>query len=172
LKRKIKKAGMKRAVRINLIARCGAAHASFIRRHLQLAHEILRPPLQDLSIALVGDREMSDLHLRFMAIAGPTDVLTFPLEMDSAGNILSGEVIICVPEARRRVVELSTQLPCELLLYAIHGMLHLSGYDDRTARDFKVMHRTEDDLLTKLGIGPVFASPAMKPERPGKQKVR
>jgi probable rRNA maturation factor len=120
---------------------------------------LLRPPLTELSLALVGDRVMSDLHRRFMSIDGPTDVLTFPLEMDSAGKTIGGEVVICVPEARRRAREHGIPLPHELLLYAVHGVLHLSGYDDRTAMEYKVMHRTEDDLLSRLGIGPVFQPP-------------
>jgi probable rRNA maturation factor len=45
----------------------------------------------------------------------------------------------------------------EVLLYAIHGMLHLLGHDDKTARGYRTMHRTEDELLTELGLGPVFA---------------
>jgi ssRNA-specific RNase YbeY (16S rRNA maturation enzyme) len=44
----------------------------------------------------------------------------------------------------------------ELLLYALHGMLHLSGFDDRTDRDFALMHRTEDSILESLGFAPVF----------------
>jgi hypothetical protein len=40
-------------------------------------------------------------------------------------------------------------------------MLHLSGYDDRTRGGFDRMHRTEDRILTKLGVGPVF-----RPENP------
>jgi probable rRNA maturation factor len=123
---------------------------------------MLQSPLEELSIALVGDRQMSDLHLRFVSIAGPTDVLTFPLELDDAGSAISGEVVICVPEARRRTREHGTRLAHELLLYSIHGMLHLAGYDDRTDREYNQMHRIEDDLLSRLGIGPVFAPPRAK----------
>ena len=99
---------------------------------------------------------MSKLHERFMAISGPTDVLTFPLELDKKGLAISGEIVICVPEARRRAPEQGNSIPNELLLYAVHGLLHLCGHDDRTAREFEIMHRIEDDLLCKLGVGPVF----------------
>ena len=144
------------SLRINIAAQCGASHSAFIKRQLKLAHRMLPSPLAELSIALVGDRRMSELHFRFMSIAGPTDVLTFPLEIDAKGNATSGEVVICVPQGRRRAREHGNSLANELLLYALHGMLHLSGYDDRTAREFTLMHRTEDDLLSRLGIGPVF----------------
>ena len=105
-----------------------------------------------MSIVLVNDRLMSDLHVQFMNIPGPTDVLTFPMDETS------GEIAICVPEARRRSKENQTKLQNELLLYAIHGMLHLCGMDDRTRRGFEQMHRMEDQILEKIGVGKVFAS--------------
>jgi rRNA maturation RNase YbeY len=154
------------SLRISIRAQRGAEHARFLRHQLQSAHGLLRSPLAELSIALVGDRRMSDLHSRFMSIAGPTDVLTFPLEIDEGGHATSGEVVICVPEAERRVDETGVPLAHELLLYAIHGMLHLSGYDDGTAREYKIMHRKEDDLLSLLGIGPVFQPPGFRVSNP------
>jgi probable rRNA maturation factor len=147
------------SLRISIRAHCGAAHAPFLRRQIKIAHGILGPPLTELSLALVGDRMMSELHRRFMSIDGPTDVLTFPLEVDSKGKTIGGEVVICVPEARRCAKRHGIPLPHELLLYAVHGVLHLAGYDDRTALDFKTMHRIEDDLLSRMGIGPVFQPP-------------
>jgi hypothetical protein len=48
----------------------------------------------------------------------------------------------------------------ELLLYAVHGMLHLCGYDDRTDRDFAAMHRREDHILSRLGVGAIFGAGA------------
>ncbi len=138
---------------------CTAPHrqfSSFLRKHIVAAHGIVRPPLSELSLALVGDQKMADLHLQFMNIPGPTDVLTFPLESDKRGRPVSGEVIICVPEARRRCRETGGKLREELLLYALHGLLHLCGYDDRTDRAFQAMHRKEDQILRKIGVGPVF----------------
>ncbi|MBV8782430.1 MAG: rRNA maturation RNase YbeY [Phycisphaerae bacterium] len=135
-------------------------HVPFVRRYLKRAHAELAPPLAELSLAFVGDRVMCQLHERFMSLSGPTDVLTFPLETDSRSRITSGELIICVPEARRRAKALGVPLAHEMLLYAIHGMLHLSGFDDRTARQFSAMHREEDRLLKAIGIGAVFAAAA------------
>jgi probable rRNA maturation factor len=156
----------------------GARYVPFVRRHLRAAHQILRPALKELSVALVGDRKMSDLHERFMGIAGPTDVLTFPLDADGRGRPVAGEVVVCVPEARRRAKAEGVPVERELLLYALHGMLHLCGYDDRTDASFRAMHRTEDQILTRLGVGPVFApgrkTPAGGPPRrtPGNDAPR
>jgi rRNA maturation RNase YbeY len=137
-------------------AAAGKRHAAFLRRHLRAAHRILKPPLNELSLALVGDARMSALHQQFMGIAGPTDVLTFPLDVDARGRAAAGEVVVCVPEAVRRSRETGVAVERELLLYALHGLLHLCGYDDRTQPGYRRMHRREDMILTQLGVGPVF----------------
>ena len=111
----------------------------------------------EISVALVGDRRMSELHERFMGIAGPTDVLTFELEHDGRGRVVAGEVVVCVPHAVRAARRSGVAVRKEVLLYALHGMLHLCGFDDRTDRDFVRMHQREDDILKKLGVGVVFA---------------
>lgn len=121
------------------------------------------PPLVELSVALVGDRRMANLHEQFLGIGGPTDVLTFSMEVDEVGHVLAGEVVICVPEARREAKRRNIPLERELLLYALHGMLHLCGYDDRTAADFRMMHHTEDEILKRLGVGAVYERARKEP---------
>jgi len=137
---------------LSIQASVGRAHETFLRKHLRRVIPLLAHRLSDVSIALVNDATMSDLHQRFMNLPGPTDVLTFPL--DDSGN---GEIVICVPEAARRAKQHRSSVRNELLLYAIHGMLHLCGMDDRTQRGFQQMHRMEDQILTKIGVGAVFA---------------
>src|SRR5687768_14096607 len=110
-----------------------------------------------MSVALVGDRRMAALHERFIGIAGPTDVLTFELDHDARGGVTAGEVVVCVPHALREARRRGSRARDEVLLYALHGMLHLCGYDDRTDRDFVKVHRREDQILRALGVGAVFA---------------
>ena len=145
---------------IEITGRTGLAHAAYLKRHLMRAQAILRPALREFSLALVGDRHMAELHEAFMDVPGSTDVLTFELDHDARGRVTAGEVVVCVPyalrEARRRKVPARN----ELLLYALHGMLHLCGYDDRTDRDFATMHLREDEILNQLGVGAVFAPTA------------
>jgi len=154
-----------RALKLEITAPVGKAHIPFLRAKLQAAHKILRPSLKELSLALVNDSAMSKLHEQFMSIAGPTDVLTFPIDEDSRGRIISGEVVVCVPEARRQARVMGTTVQREVLLYALHGMLHLCSFDDRTAAGFQEMHRTEDEIFKRLGVGPVFAPEARKVKR-------
>jgi probable rRNA maturation factor len=160
------------ALDLSFHAAIGRQYVRFIRRHLTAAHQQLDSALTELSVALVGDARMSSLHKQFMNIAGPTDVLTFPLDLDHKNRVTSGEIVICVPEAIRQSKKIGTRVDHELLLYALHGMLHLCGYDDTTDAAFRQMHRMEDKILTQLGLGPIFARPASgnarKTNRPGR----
>jgi probable rRNA maturation factor len=145
------------AFELAIHAAAGREYVPYLRRHLRRAREMIKSPLAKMSLVLVGDAPMSRLHERHMKLSGPTDVLTFPLETDSRGRATAGEVYVCVPEARRQARRHGTDVAPELLLYAVHGMLHLSGMDDRTEKDFRRMHRKEDKILARLGVGPVFA---------------
>lgn len=143
---------------LTITARAGRAHLRFLRKSIRRAHGLLHSPLRELSIALVGDSQMSVLHERFMNDAAPTDVLTFALDQNGRGKALSGEIVINVAEALRQSRRRGIPLQNELLLYALHGMLHLKGMDDRTDSQYRRMHRLEDRILTKLGVGAVFNS--------------
>ena len=140
-------------------ATVGQTYVPYLRRYLRKAHVILQPPLRELSLALVNDQAMARLHQEFMSISGPTDVLTFPLETNRGGRPTDGEIVICVPQARRQAKLRGIAVRDELLLYALHGLLHLSGFDDRTDRDYRKMHAAEDAILQKLGVGAIFNRP-------------
>src|SRR5262249_24906448 len=139
-----------------------------IKLFLAKASKILRTPLKDLSVILIDDEEMSDLHRRFMNDPSTTDVMTFPIDVDRRGRAVGGEVYVCIPQARRQAKAVKTTVGREVILYALHGLLHLCGSDDRTPEEYRRMHRREDQILTRLGIGPVFAPTA--PSRPKKRR--
>jgi probable rRNA maturation factor len=143
--------------KVSVNAQLAKSSAPQLARQLRRAHAMLKPPLAELSVALIDDAQITELHDRYMGIDSPTDVLTFELDHDGRGHVTSGEVVVCVPEARRQAKQRGTSVYDELLLYALHGMLHLCGYDDRTAAGFRRMHAMEDRILTRLGVGPVFA---------------
>ena len=115
---------------------------------------------------------MSRLHERHLGIGGPTDVLSFELEHDGRGRVIGGEVIVCVTEARRQARRRGTNVESEMLLYALHGILHLAGFDDTTASGYRAMHQMEDDILTRLGVGPVFTPKNSPPRRGERRKGR
>lgn len=101
---------------------------------------------------------MAALHKEFLDVEGPTDVLTFDHEHARDGRCLVGEIVLCVPFARRAAVRRGTELERELLLYALHGVLHLSGFDDLTTSKYETMHAEEDRILAAIGVGAVFAA--------------
>jgi probable rRNA maturation factor len=104
----------------------------------------------DLSLSLVDDREIADLHGRFSADPTPTDVLAFPLGDGSAGP--AGEVIVSVETAAREARARGLAVRNEVLLYAVHGVLHLRGYDDHAPADARRMDRRTLALLRALGV--------------------
>ncbi len=114
-----------------------------------------------LSVAVVGARAMTTLHQQFLHVPGSTDVLTFDLGSNRPAGYLDAEVVVCADVARRYAAARghTQQAACaELALYVVHGILHLAGYDDDTPRGFERMHRREDELLSQVGLGPVFRS--------------
>ena len=81
----------------------------------------------ELSVSFVSDREMEDLHVRYMDLSGPTDVLSFPLgDMDEDGVKVLGDVIIAPSVAAQNN---PGDPAAELRLLLVHGILHILGYD-------------------------------------------
>ncbi len=148
----------------------GNSHRAFLRNQLKRAHPLARSALRELSVAIVGDATMTRLHRRFMRIDGPTDVLSFEIETDRKGQVIAGEIVLCLPEAIRQARRRRIHPRRELLLYAIHGLLHLSGYDDKTEKDFRQIHRMEDRILRSLGVGTTFAQPIKPPDSPTRRR--
>jgi probable rRNA maturation factor len=146
-----------RAFDVTVTAAAGKPYAAALRRHLEAACGLAPRPPREISLALVGNTRMATLHEQFLGIPGPTDVLTFELDYDSRGRVTAGEIVVCVPYALKTAKRLGHRPADELLLYAVHGLLHLCGHDDRNDAGFRRMHRLEDQILTKLGVGAVFA---------------
>lgn len=96
--------------------------------------------LDEVSVVLVSDRRMADLHRRFLQESGPTDVITFQ----------HGEIFVSTGTARRQARSFGTSLEHELRLYIVHGLLHLCGFDDKDAGSAAKMKRTQEKLVAKL----------------------
>lgn len=112
-----------------------------------------------LSVTLIDDPEMARLHGEYCDDPTTTDVLTFDLNVpDQAEGHIEGDLVVCREEAERQAATRGHDARTELLLYAIHGLLHLLGEDDRDPESFERMHRREDELFSALGFPPVFKS--------------
>jgi probable rRNA maturation factor len=103
---------------------------------------------EELSIALVSDREMRALNRRWRRKDRPTDVLSFPLL--EPGSL--GDVVISLDTARRQAREGGWPLAAELRRLLAHGILHCRGYDHEEPPDARKMAAAERRLLGKEGM--------------------
>jgi len=102
----------------------------------------------ELCFHFVESKEMARLNEQFLQHVGPTDVITFDHGEGQPG--LHGEIFICPEIASAQAREFRTSLPEELVRYAIHGLLHLQGQDDRSPALRKRMKHEEDRIVGSL----------------------
>jgi probable rRNA maturation factor len=102
-----------------------------------------RPLPESLSViqfVLVGRSTMTRVHADFLDDATETDVITFPY----------GEILVCPAVAQDRAVQFGLEVETEILLYCLHGLLHLTGFDDATPALAKEMANAQDKLLQRV----------------------
>lgn len=102
----------------------------------------------DMSIAIVDDEMIRQLNRQYLQHDCPTDVLSFLLERQ-AGHV-EGEIIASAETAVRESVQYGWSAHEELLLYVIHGALHLLGYDDQAPEQSQVMRAKEQEYPLDL----------------------
>lgn len=104
----------------------------------------------EINVAVVDDPTIRQLHRKYLGQDEPTDVLSFVLENSEA--CLEGEVIVSAETALAAAPRFGWPAPDELLLYVIHGTLHLVGYDDTTPEKQAEMRRKEQSYLARFGL--------------------
>ena len=108
----------------------------------------------EVSIAIVDDARMHELNRRYLNHDYPTDVLSFVLARD--GERLDGQIIASFDYAAREAARYGWNADDELLLYAIHGALHLAGYDDSSPETKREMRAAEKKYLAQFGLTPRY----------------
>lgn len=96
-----------------------------------------------LDILITDDLQIRNLKKRYMGIDSATDVISFD----------TGDIVISAETARRNAPEFGTTPLREISLYLIHGILHLSGYDDSTDASRRRMERKQEELLREICKG-------------------
>lgn len=104
----------------------------------------------DVSVAIVDDPTIRQLNRQFLEHDYPTDVLSFSLDDDPPQ--LHGEIIASLDAAMRCAAEVGWSSQDELLLYIVHGALHLAGYGDEDPLDEAEMRAAEAAVLARLGV--------------------
>jgi probable rRNA maturation factor len=103
----------------------------------------------EIGIRFVNEDEMSELHVKWMDLAGPTDVLSFPMDEikpNSAANGpgVIGDIVLCPAYAEKNGKQ---SLEKELELLTVHGVLHLLGFDHEDIDDEKRMFALQEEIL-------------------------
>jgi probable rRNA maturation factor len=109
-------------------------------------------PDSDLGITLVDEDEITKLHVQWMNLPGPTDVLSFPMDelkpfSASDGPGIIGDIVICPQFAAKQAV--SHSVADEISLLTVHGVLHLLGFDHVEEEEHKVMFGLQDKTLAE-----------------------
>ncbi|MDR3234404.1 MAG: rRNA maturation RNase YbeY [Planctomycetaceae bacterium] len=105
-----------------------------------------------LNVVLVDNDTIHQYNADFLHHDYPTDVISFPVEYRQSEGHLEGEILVCSEVACERAKEFGWQPQDELLLYVIHGLLHLAGFDDKTEALQAVMRQKEREYLAFAGI--------------------
>jgi probable rRNA maturation factor len=106
--------------------------------------------IADVGIIFVDDNGIRELNKKYLNHDYVTDVISFPV--DEVDGVIEGEIYICVAQADRQAREYKISLKNEISRLAIHGMLHLVGYEDTTPEQRAVMREKEDRYLEMLNV--------------------
>jgi probable rRNA maturation factor len=116
-------------------------------------------PAAELSILVVTEEVMSELHERWMEEPGPTDVMSFPMDdladesrrpdAPDPGPALLGDIVLCPEFAKAQARTAGHGLADELHLLTVHGVLHLLGHDHAEPDEEREMFALQNQLLTR-----------------------
>lgn len=108
----------------------------------------------EVTILFIDPPAMEELHVRWLGLPGPTDVMSFPMDELRPGKPnaitpegLLGDICICPQVAEKQALAAGHSSVEEMLLLATHGMLHLLGYDHAEPEDEEVMFSLQRRLL-------------------------
>lgn len=113
-------------------------------------------PSAELSMVLLDTDAMADLHMRWMDLPGPTDVMSFPMdELEPGGRpdapepgpSMLGDIVLCPQFAAEQARAAGHSLGHELALLTVHGVLHLLGYDHAEPEEEREMFALQNKLL-------------------------
>ncbi|MFT4245008.1 MAG: rRNA maturation RNase YbeY [Micrococcaceae bacterium] len=108
----------------------------------------------DLSLMFVDEPKMEEIHIKWLDLPGPTDVMSFPMDLLEAGTAdkpvaegILGDIVLCPTVTRAQAKSAGHSERQENCLLVLHGILHLLGHDHYEAEEKKVMFKLQDKLL-------------------------
>nr|WP_276716461.1 rRNA maturation RNase YbeY [Kyrpidia tusciae] len=113
----------------------------------------------EVSVVLVDDERIRELNRDYRGVDRPTDVLSFAMRegegepvQTEEGRELLGDIVISVETAERQANQYGHSLRRELAFLAVHGFLHLLGYDHQSPEQERVMFGKQEEVLSALGL--------------------
>jgi probable rRNA maturation factor len=121
-------------------------------------------PNTEVDITIVTNGEIHRLNKAYRGVDRPTDVLSFALDegeeepeiVGNAAEHLLGDIIISAPTAKAQAEEFGHGLKREITYLAVHGILHLLGYDHMVEKDKKIMRKQEEAVLREMDLSEEF----------------
>ena len=114
----------------------------------------------ELAIVLTDDSRIRALNQTWRGLDKPTNVLSFPTEAGAANGVpaLLGDIVIAYETVEREALAQDTPFLHHLAHLAVHGFLHLHGYDHEAEDEAETMERLERQILARLGIPDPYAA--------------
>jgi probable rRNA maturation factor len=108
-------------------------------------------PECELNVVFVDEMEMTELHIKWMDEGGPTDVLSFPMDLpETEGEAVTlGDIVIAPSVAQEQALAAGHSPHHEMYILATHGLLHILGYDHAEKEEEKVMFDLQEALVKK-----------------------
>jgi probable rRNA maturation factor len=130
---------------------------SSLEKALQAAADFEELPPVEVAVTIVDNEKIHQLNREYRGIDRPTDVLSFPLwEPDEEWvideEVMLGDIVISLPKAKEQAAEYGHTLARELGFLAVHGFLHLLGYDHETEQEEKEMFSRQEEILSRIGL--------------------
>jgi probable rRNA maturation factor len=113
--------------------------------------ELKLNPECEVNLVFVDVAEMTELHIKWMDEGGPTDVLSFPMDIpvDENEAVTLGDIVISPVVAAEQASSAGHSAEYEIFILAAHGLLHILGYDHANPAEEKVMFALQEDLVKK-----------------------
>ena len=106
-------------------------------------------PECEISLSFVDVQEMEELHIKWMQEDGPTDVLSFPMDMPEGKDdvVTLGDIVISPAVAAKQATNAGHSVEHEMYILATHGLLHILGYDHADPDEEKVMFALQEKIV-------------------------